>query len=375
MEKKSELVNGRVLILDWDGVIDLTSDDKYAYELGKIDYRTTREYAEKVKEEFDVAEKSSEESFDHAQKTYAEKMREHYALKDKYLLERESGNLMMTYYKSIREIAKFIIKKDLKDENLEEMMELLKEEFPKKDKYMIGRFAALLVRVRKKVALEVDKMIEKDCPDEDREELIDIMTELTMDDILNNPELNPIEVYGKVPYRKIIRGISSESQRHVINLATCGRYDLTIIGTHCNVKREAFLKAKVISKLFAKYGIIYIPIPFYPTILKDGLTKEQINDLRIELQAFDIDLDQENKPTSKINYVRYYLYKYYNMFIENASQVTLIDNSSRNISDCNQNGGVGIYFKPRTSTQGEVGSLELNEVINAEDEIIHKKGK
>ena len=48
MNKISETIYEKVLLLDWDGVIDLTSDDKYAESLGKIDYRTTREYAENL---------------------------------------------------------------------------------------------------------------------------------------------------------------------------------------------------------------------------------------------------------------------------------------------------------------------------------------
>lgn len=375
MNKNSKTVLGKVLILDWDGVIDLTSDDKYATELGKIDYRTTREHAENIKKEFDNSEKTSDESFDYAQKVYVEKMKEHYALKDKYLLEREDGKLMMSYYKSLREIANYIINTDLKDESLEDVINLVKEAFPKEDKYLIGRMGALISRIKKIVALEVDEMMKKDLPDENRDELIAIMVQLTLEDIISNPEKNSLEVFGTVPYRKIIRGISKDSEQQVIDLATSNRYELTIIGTHCNVKKEAFLKAKVVSKLFSKYGVIYIPIPFYPTILKDGLTEKEINDLRAELKTFDINLDQEDRPTSKINYVRYYLYKYRNMFIENTSQITLIDNSSRNISDCNENGGNGIYFKVGTTNLKEIGSLDFSEVVNAEAEVMRKRGK
>ena len=259
MKKVSKTVLGKVLILDWDGVIDLTSDDKYAYELGKIDYRTTREYAERIKKDLDDSEKTSVESFDDAQKTYAEKMKEHYSLKDKYLLERQSGNLMMTYNKAVREIANYIMKTDLKNVDLQEIIELVKEEFPKEDKFFIGRYAALICRVRKMVEPEISQLM-KIFPDENREELTYILIQMTLNDMRENPEKHLIEVFGKIPYSKIIRGISHESEEQVINLATSGRYELTIIGTHCNVKREAFLKSRVISKLFAKYGIIYIPI-------------------------------------------------------------------------------------------------------------------
>ena len=38
MDKLSMVFDDRILVLDWDGVIDLTADDKYAASLSKIDY-------------------------------------------------------------------------------------------------------------------------------------------------------------------------------------------------------------------------------------------------------------------------------------------------------------------------------------------------
>lgn len=374
MNKISETIYEKVLLLDWDGVIDLTSDDKYAESLGKIDYRTTREYAENLKKDLDEAEQTSDESFDDAQKNYAEKMQKHYELKDKYLLERTNGNFMARYSKSIKEIAKQMIKRDLKDENIDDLIEALRDEFPKEDKYLIGRYVGLLLHARQLAEKEVDVIMKTDFPDEDREELIDMMTDFIFVDLTTNNK-EGIDSFGKIPYRRIISGISSESANYVHDLATSGRYGLTIIASHCNVKREVFFKDRIIRKLFSKDGVMFIPIPYYPTILKDGLNENEINNLRIELKAFDIDLDSEKKPTSKINYIRYYLYKHKNKFINEPSQITLVDNSSRNVNDCNENGGIGIYFKPGTTNDNEVGSLALNEIIKAEESLTIKKGK
>ena len=134
MNRLSKVFDDQILVLDWDGVIDLTADDKYANALKKIDYRTTREYIEKLDKELDDADKSSTESFDDAYRRHAEKIKEHYALKDKYLLERNDSKLMLRYRKSLREIAKLIIKSDLHDENFDELLEVLQEEFKKEDK-------------------------------------------------------------------------------------------------------------------------------------------------------------------------------------------------------------------------------------------------
>ena len=374
MNKVSETIFGKVLVLDWDGVIDLLSDERYAKALGKIDYKTTNEYTEKINREYNEADKSSRESFDYAEKRKAEKMYEHYQLKDKYLLERNDAKLMVRYHKAIKEIAKSIINSELKDENFDDLVEILKEAFPLKDKYMIGRYVGLLLRLKKEIIPQVDEIMRTDFVDEDRDELIGIMTDFALREYINNPD-RPLEVYGKVPYRQIIRGISEESEEQVRTIARSGRYELNIIGSHYNVKIESSRKAKIIHNLFSQDGVMFIPIPFYPTILKDGLTDDEINNLRMELKAFDIDLDQENKPTSKIDYVRYYLYKYYNKFIDDPSQITLIDNSSRNISDCNEKGGIGIYFKLGTTSLREVGSLDFDEVVNAENNIVKGRGK
>lgn len=375
MNKFSKVINDKILVLDWDGVIDLTADDKYATSLGKIDYRTTREYIEKLNEELTKADKSSTESFDDAYRRHAEKIKEHYSLKDKYLLERNDSKLMLRYHKSLKEIAKLIIAKDLHDEDFNELVEFLQEEFKKEDKVNIGRYIALYLRIRKDVVHDVNEMINASFPNENREELIDLMMELTLEELSNNPSKKEVEVYGAIPYRKIIRGIDKESEEQVRTLAHSNHYGLTIIGSHCNVRKEVFFKDKVIRNLFGKDNIVFIPIPFYPTILKDGLTEDEINKLRKELKAFNIDLDSEKGPTSKVDYIRYYMYKYKNMFINDNSQFTLIDNSSRNISDCNEKGGIGIYFKLGTTNPYEVGSLDLNEVLETEDNIINGRRK
>lgn len=375
MDKLSKVFNDQILVLDWDGVIDLTADDKYATELKKIDYRTTREYVEKLNWELNKADKSSTESFDDAYRCHAEKIKEHYALKDKYLLERNDSKLMLRYRKSLKEIAKLIIKKDLHDENFDELLEILQDEFKKEDKITIGRYVATYLRLRKEVSGIVDEMIKKDFPNEDREELIDLLLEMTLADYSNVLPQKSLEVYGAIPYRKIIRGIDKESEDRVRALAHSNHYGMTIIGSHCNVKKEAFFKDKVIKNLFGKDNVIFIPIPFYPTILKDGLSEDEINDLRIELAAFDIDLDSEKGPTSKVDYIRYYMYKYKNIFISDTSQFTLIDNSSRNVADCNEKGGIGIYFKVGTTNPCEVGSLDLNDVLETESNIVNGRRK
>lgn len=375
MDKLSKVFDNRILVLDWDGVVDLTSDDKYADELKKIDYRTTREYIEKLDKEFDEADKSSTESFDDAYRNHAEKIKALFSLKDKYLLERNDSKLMLRYRKSLKEIAKVIIKSDLHDEIFDELLEVLQEEFKKEDKITIGRYVAAYLRLRKEVSCEVDEMIKTDFPNENREELIDFMIEMVLKNYGKTIPKKELEVYGAIPYRKIIRGIDKQSEEQVKTLTHSEHYGMTIIGSHCNVKKEVFFKDRLIRNLFGKDNIIFIPIPYYPTILKDGLSESEINNLRMELAAFDIDLDSEKGPTSKVNYIRYYMYKYKNMFINDNSQFTLIDNSSRNITDCNEKGGVGIYFKVGTNNPYEVGSLDLNEILEAETNIVNGRRK
>jgi len=375
MDKLSRIFDDQILVLDWDGVIDLTSDDKYADALKKIDYRTTREYVEELNKKIKNIDASSQESFDDVMKHHAAKINEYYALKDKYLLERNESKLMLRYRKSLKEIAKVIIKSDLHDENFDELLEVLQEEFKKEDKITIGRYVAAYLRLRKEVSREVDEMIKTDFPNENREELIDLMLEMVLKNYGRTIPKKELEVYGAIPYRKIIRGIDKQSEEQVRVLAHSNHYGMTIIGSHCNVKKEVFFKDRVIQKLFGKDNVIFIPIPYYPTILKEGLNDEEINDLRMELAAFDIDLDNENGPTSKVDYIRYYMYKYKNMFINDTSQFTLIDNSSRNITDCNEKGGIGIYFKVGTTNPCEVGSLDLNEILEKEDNIINGRRK
>jgi len=375
MNKFSKVIDDKILVLDWDGVIDLTADDKYADALKKIDYRTTKEYVLELNKELNDLDESSRESFDDEIKRHAAKINEHYALKDKYLLERNDSKLMLRYRKSLKEITRLIIKSDLHDENFDELLDVLQETFKKEDKITLGRFVAAYLRLHKEVSSEVDAMIKTDFPNENREELIDLMMEMVLKNYGKTMPKKELEVYGTIPYRKIIRGIDSESEEQVRALAHSNHYGMTIIGSHCNVRKEVFFKDKVINKLFKNDNILFIPIPFYPTILKDGLSEKEINDLRMELAAFNIDLDSEKGPTSKVDYIRYYMYKYKNMFINDNSQFTLIDNSSRNISDCNEKGGIGIYFKLGTTNPCEVGSLDLNEVLETEDNIVNGRRK
>lgn len=359
MDITSKNIEGLIMAVDWDGVIDLKSDDRYADALGKIDYRTTRKYAEELKNEFENSEKTSEESFDDAHQRYSDKMKEHYALKDKYLLERIDSKLMTRYGNAIKEIARQIISSDLPDENYDELIDVIKEVFPREDKILIGRYVSLLLRAKKKIPAIVDDMM-KNFPDESREELTKFVTEL----VEQNPSDfidDDLEVFGRIPYRRIIRGISKESETEFRDLATCGKYELTLVASHCNVKLEAFLKDRLIKKLFGKYKVMFIPIPFYPTILKDGLSEREIEDLRTELKAFDIDLEQEKGPTSKHDYIRYYLYKHYNIFVDNE-QLVLIDNSGRNVKDCDEKGGIGILFKLGTTNPLETDSLSFEKV-------------
>lgn len=375
MDRLSKVFNDRILVLDWDGVIDLTSDDEYADALKKIDYRTTKEYIIELNKQLDDLDESSRESFDDEIKRHADKINELLSLKDKYLLERNDSKLMLRYRKSLKEIAKLIIRSDLYDENFDELLEVLQESFKKEDKITIGRYVAAYLRIRKEVSSEVDEMIKTDFPNENREELIDLMMDMVLKNYGKTMSQKKLEVYGTIPYRKIIRGIDKESEEQVRALSHSNHYGMTIIGSHCNVKKEVFFKDRVIKKLFGKDNIIFIPIPYYPTILKDGLSEEEINNLRMELAAFDIDLDSEKGPTSKVNYIRYFMYKYKNIFISDTSQFTLIDNSSRNVSDCNEKGGIGIYFKVGTTNPCEVGSLELNEVLETFDNIVNGRSK